>query len=105
MVQTVVVLLTALTLLGCTAEMKARAYASEDRDTWQQPERVLAELGIVSGQSVADLGSGGGYFTFRLASAVGSDGRPSFSGRRPPRAPELISLERTGARPKLDSRE
>ena len=36
---------------------------------------MIAELGIASGQSIADLGSGGGYFTFRLASAVGERGR------------------------------
>lgn len=66
--------LVALTLCGCTAEMKARAYAGSDRDAWQQPERVVAELGLVPGQLVADVGAGGGYFSFRLADAVGSKG-------------------------------
>jgi arsenite methyltransferase len=60
---------------GCTAEMKARAYAGGDRDDWQQPDRVIEELGISAGQSVADIGSGGGYFTFRLSDAVGDTGR------------------------------
>jgi arsenite methyltransferase len=63
-----------LLLPGCTADMKARAYAGGDRDSWQQPERVIEELGISAGQSVADVGSGGGYFTFRLGEAVGDDG-------------------------------
>ncbi len=67
-------LLFVLLLCGCTAEMKARAYAGDDRDGWQQPERVIGELGISAGQSVADVGSGGGYFTFRLAEAVGETG-------------------------------
>jgi predicted methyltransferase len=61
--------------VGCTAEMKARAYAGDDRDSWQQPERVVDELGIEAGQSIADLGSGGGYFTFRLAERAGASGR------------------------------
>ena len=65
----------ALALSGCTAEMKARFYAADDRDEWQHPERVVEALAIVPGQSIADLGSGGGYFTFRLADAVGPDGR------------------------------
>lgn len=60
---------------GCTAEMKARAYAGDDRDGWQQPQRVIEELGIATGQSIADVGSGGGYFTFRLSEAVGYTGR------------------------------
>lgn len=60
---------------ACTAEMKARAYAGDDRDAWQQPERVVDALGLAPGQSVADLGAGGGYFTFRLADRVGERGR------------------------------
>jgi len=64
-----------LLLSGCTAEMKARAYAGDDRDSWQQPERVISELQLSAGQTVADIGSGGGYFTFRLADAVGETGR------------------------------
>ncbi len=35
---------------------------------------MIAELGIIPGQRVADLGSGGGYFTFSLADAVKPDG-------------------------------
>jgi predicted methyltransferase len=34
----------------------------------------VAALGLVPGQKVADLGAGGGYFTGRLAQAVGADG-------------------------------
>jgi predicted methyltransferase len=62
-------------LSGCTADQKARAYAGDDRDEWQQPERVIEALEIDPGQRIADLGSGGGYFTFRLAEAVGPGGR------------------------------
>ena len=70
-----VILATALALSGCTADQKARAYAADDRDEWQQPERVMQTLAIAPGQSIADLGAGGGYFTFHLADAVGPDGR------------------------------
>jgi ubiquinone/menaquinone biosynthesis C-methylase UbiE len=45
------------------------------RDAWQQPEAVLQALHIAPGQRVADLGAGGGYFTFRLAEAVGPTGK------------------------------
>jgi len=58
---------------GCGA-IKRCAYSGPGRDEWQQPERVVAELGIRGGERVADLGAGGGYFTFRLADAVGPDG-------------------------------
>lgn len=46
-----------------------------DRDPWQEPARVLGLLGVGAGSVVADVGAGGGYFTVRLAAAVGPAGR------------------------------
>jgi predicted methyltransferase len=63
----------ALLLPGCGA-LKRCAYAGFGRDHWQQPERVVADLALAPGARVADLGAGGGYFTFRLARAVGPSG-------------------------------
>jgi ubiquinone/menaquinone biosynthesis C-methylase UbiE len=48
---------------------------AEGRDDWQQPDRVLADLGLRPGAVLADVGCGDGYFTFRLAQAVGETGR------------------------------
>ena len=45
------------------------------RDKWQQPERVVADLGLRDGSTVADVGCGSGYFTFRLSKAVGAKGK------------------------------
>jgi len=59
---------------GCTA-WKQFSYEGVDRDAWQRPDAVLALLGIGAGDRVADLGAGSGYFTFRLALAVGETGR------------------------------
>ena len=67
--------ITLLAFTACTPEMRARVYASDDRADWQQADRVIASLGLESGDRVADLGSGGGYFTFLLADAVGPTGR------------------------------
>ncbi len=50
-------------------------YNSPWRARWQQPERVMQSLAIQPGAHVADLGAGGGYFTFRLADAVGPAGK------------------------------
>jgi len=55
----------------CAAAEKKR----QSRDTWQQPDRVVKSLGLKSGQVVADVGCGSGYFTFRLAKAVGAEGK------------------------------
>ena len=59
--------------LSC-GPIKRWAYAGRNRDSWQQSERVVAVLEIEPGARVADLGAGGGYFTFRLADAVGPEG-------------------------------
>src|SRR5215510_3901207 len=67
-------LLVGALLLGCTG-FKRLAYEGFSRDRWQQPERVMAALGIRPGDRVADLGAGSGYFTERLARAVAPGGR------------------------------
>ncbi len=46
-----------------------------ERDAWQRPDEVLAALGLEEGQTVADVGAGPGYFTVRLARAVGPRGK------------------------------
>ena len=68
--------LIAALLIGtsCT-EIKKWAYEGFDRDEWQKPEEVIQTLKIQPGDQVADLGSGSGYFTFRLADAVGQSGK------------------------------
>jgi arsenite methyltransferase len=67
------VLACSLWLTGC-GPLKRCAYEGFDRDEWQQPKRVIADLAVAPGAKVADLGSGGGYFTFPLAAAVGTQG-------------------------------
>lgn len=44
------------------------------RAAWQRPDRVVRALGLRRGAIVADLGAGPGYFTRRLARAVGPAG-------------------------------
>jgi predicted methyltransferase len=61
-------------LAGCTA-LKKCAYDGFGRDGWQQPEKVVQALAIKPGERIADLGSGGGYFTFRLSQAAGPSGK------------------------------
>jgi tRNA A58 N-methylase Trm61 len=46
-----------------------------ERETEEAPARVLAALKLRPGHAVADLGAGTGYFTWRLARAVGTTGR------------------------------
>ncbi len=44
------------------------------RATWQKPAALVRALGLRRGQMVAEIGAGPGYFTPRLARAVGPSG-------------------------------
>lgn len=44
-------------------------FENPERDAWQKPAEVLAFLGDVQGKTVMDIGSGSGYFSFRLLEA------------------------------------
>jgi 2-polyprenyl-3-methyl-5-hydroxy-6-metoxy-1,4-benzoquinol methylase len=41
-----------------------------DRARWQRPEAVVAALHLTGAETVADVGAGSGYFTFRFAKAL-----------------------------------
>ena len=68
------ILLAAVLLFAGCAGIKQCAYQGLNGDQWQQPQKVVDSLQIRAGAVVADLGAGGGYFTFRLADAVGQGG-------------------------------
>lgn len=48
---------------------------SPERDQYQKPSQVIEALGLKPGMSVADLGSGSGYFTRRFIEAVTDSGK------------------------------
>ncbi len=50
-------------------ESLTRRFESPERDAYQQPRKVLDYLGDVSGETIMDIGSGTGYFSFRLVEA------------------------------------
>lgn len=45
-----------------------------ERESEEHPEEALDAIGIEKGATVADIGAGVGYFTFRLAQRVGPTG-------------------------------
>lgn len=47
----------------------------EGRDEQEKPEVVLAAMGLREGMTIAEIGSGTGYFARRLARAVGPSGK------------------------------
>lgn len=46
-----------------------------ERDQWQRPAEVIKALELRSGDVVADIGCGSGYFAVRLSPVVGTNGR------------------------------
>jgi ubiquinone/menaquinone biosynthesis C-methylase UbiE len=52
-----------------------RSLEDPKREEWQKPQDVIQKLELKPGEAVADLGAGSGYFTVRLARAVGPAGK------------------------------
>lgn len=50
-------------------------FESPDRAEWQKPDEVVQKMNLKSGDVVADIGAGTGYFTRLFAKAVGTQGR------------------------------
>ncbi len=50
-----------------TPEQLIASFNSPERLAWQKPDVLIGAFGDLSTRTVADLGAGSGYFTFRLA--------------------------------------
>jgi ubiquinone/menaquinone biosynthesis C-methylase UbiE len=61
---------------GNPEDLEAYLAKLEDpaRDEWQKPDEVIRALALSAGARVAEIGAGPGYFTLRLARAVGASG-------------------------------
>ena len=64
-------------------------FEEPNRDKLLQTDRVMDQLGLHAGSTVADIGAGGGWFTVRAARRVGPTGRV-FSEDINPRAIDAI---------------
>lgn len=56
-------------------EKFARMLDSEERRQWQDPVRIIKEIGVSEGMVIADLACGRGFFTMPMASVVGRKGK------------------------------
>lgn len=45
------------------------------RESWEKTQMMLDSLGVEKGMTIADIGSGPGYFSFKFAEMVGPDGK------------------------------
>ncbi len=70
-----IVLVSALCPASPTAQTHGGPPDGSQREQWQMPVRVMDEIGVRPGMTVADVGAGDGWFSFYLADRVGSTGR------------------------------
>jgi ubiquinone/menaquinone biosynthesis C-methylase UbiE len=54
--------------------LKAEMFNRKASDPENKPDQTLEALALQPGQTVADIGAGGGYFSLRFADAVGKEG-------------------------------
>ncbi len=52
----------------------AKFLMSEERKQWHNPENILKYAGVTEGMTMADLGSGPGFFTIPMAQITGEKG-------------------------------
>ena len=66
-----------LACLFCGVSLLGQERAAQEgrREKWQKVDAIFAEMGVRPGAIVADVGAGDGFFTSRLARAVGVNGR------------------------------
>ncbi|MBE7410627.1 MAG: class I SAM-dependent methyltransferase [Leptospiraceae bacterium] len=60
---------------NCKGKYKADFFNRHASDKESMPNEVIQNLKILQGESIADIGSGGGYFAFRFSKEVGANGK------------------------------
>lgn len=63
------------TVVAVTVAVAAPSAQESRRDEWQNVDGIFAAMQVKPGAVVADVGAGDGYFTTRLAKAVGEGGK------------------------------
>jgi len=57
------------------ANFQAKMFNKKASDSKNKPDQIIEAIALKPGQSMADIGSGGGYFSLRFAKIVGEEGR------------------------------
>jgi len=55
--------------------LKAKILNKKAADPKNKPDQIIEAIELKTGQSIADIGAGGGYFTLRFADIVGDKGK------------------------------
>jgi len=60
---------------GKMGNFKAKMFNKKASDPRNKPEQIIEAIGLKHGQTIADIGTGGGYFTLKFAEIVGKEGK------------------------------
>ena len=70
------------------ANFQAKMFNRKASDPKNKPSQIIESVALKPGQSIADIGSGGGYFSLEFAKIVGEEGRVYAVDTKP----ELLEL-------------
>ncbi|MCU4139103.1 MAG: Ubiquinone/menaquinone biosynthesis C-methylase UbiE/MenG [Thermodesulfobacteria bacterium] len=76
------------------ASFQAKMFNKKASDPKNKPDKIIEAIALKPGQSIADIGSGGGYFSLRFAKIVGEEGRVYAVDTKP----ELLEYVKNSAR-------
>lgn len=68
------ILIICITIMSCASCSNPEHFNQLAMERDSKADEVIASLELKKGDSVADIGAGGGFFTIKLARSVGSDG-------------------------------
>ena len=60
---------------GRNGKLKAKMFNKKAADPKNKPDKIIEVIGLKQGQTIADIGAGGGYFSLRFAEIVGDKGK------------------------------
>lgn len=56
-------------------DLRAKMFNKKASDPRNKPDQIVEAIGLRYGQTIADIGAGGGYFSLRFAEIVGGKGK------------------------------
>jgi len=56
-------------------DFQAKMFNKKASNPKSKPDQIIESITLKSGQNIADIGSGGGYFSLRFAKIVGEEGK------------------------------
>jgi len=69
-------------------------FNNPERESWEKSSLILEKMSLKAGDTVVDVGSGAGYFSFKFADLVGVDGKVYALDTKKPHVDYIESLAR-----------